>query len=135
MQVAQLRDNFSQIVYEHSALVRKAKEISVGRYRRMSVCGIFAVHSPRHICRFITARPPPATGVPPVELPGQSLKNKTQYDVEFFLVDKDRMKEIIEAMHKLAEESRRLTNAHNEVMREYERLKTEYEKLRRSREG
>jgi hypothetical protein len=43
------------------------------------------------------------------------------------------MKEIIEAMHKLEEESRRLINAHDEVRREYERLKKEYDKLRRGR--
>jgi len=36
------------------------------------------------------------------------------------------MKQIIEAMKKLGEESRRLINAHNEVIREYERLKKEY---------
>jgi len=47
------------------------------------------------------------------------------FKVESRFVDKDRVKEIIEAMQKLLEESRGLMNAHNEMMRKYERLKKE----------
>ena len=52
--------------------------------------------------------------------------------VEFRLVDKDRAKQIIEAMQKLIEDSRRLIKAHHETMREYERLKKEYDSLRKA---
>jgi len=56
------------------------------------------------------------------------------FNVESRFVDKDRAKEILEAMQKLVEESRRLIKAHNETLRKYERLKEQYDRLRKDDE-